>query len=136
MKKIMLMGITGLLILSSLPLTCFAKPPVQVDILYMNHGPMQPTLRELKALLQEYKDGATVSWYDFESKAGQGFRTKMKITQHVPLVIWVDGRFDQTITGRNIRFMGFPSGSGPAPFQGGWTLKDLTILLDTVTGRK
>lgn len=136
MKKIMLLGITGFLILSCLPLTCFANPPVQVDILYMNHGPLQPTLRELKALLQEYKDGVTISWYDFESKAGEEFKRKMGITQHIPLLIWVDGRFNQTVNGRSINFQGFPSGSGPALFQGGWSLKDLAILLDTVTGRK
>nr|NJM02654.1 hypothetical protein [Desulfobacula sp.] len=113
MKKIKLMGVIGLLVLLCPALACFAKPPVRVDILYMNHGPMQPTLRELKALIPEYKDALAVSWYDFESRAGEEFKRKMGITQHIPLVIWVNGRFDHTVKGRDIRFQGFPSGSGP-----------------------
>jgi hypothetical protein len=136
MKKIMLMGILGLLVLFCAPLTSFSKSPVQIDILYMNHGPMQPTLRDLKTLLPKYKDAVTVSWYDSESKEGQNFMSKMGITRHIPLIIRIDGRFEHVINSRTIRFEGFPTGSGPAFFQGRWTLEDLALVLDHLTGRQ
>jgi len=136
MKKTALIGIIGFLILFGAPLTSFSKNPVQIDILYMNHGPLQPTIRDLKTLLPKYKDAANVSWYDSESKEGQNFMSKMGITRHVPMIIWVDGRFEQTINGRTIRFEGFPTGSGPASFQGRWTLEDLALVLDHITGRQ
>ena len=136
MKKTALIAIIGFLILFGAPLSSFPKNPVQIDILYMNHGPLQPTLRDLKTLLPKYKDAVTVSWYDSESKEGQNFMSKMGITRHVPMIIWVDGRFEQTINGRTINFQGFPTGSGPASFQGRWTLEDLALVLDHIIGRK
>ena len=124
------------LVLFIAPTVSFSKSPVQIDVLYMNHGPMQSTLRELRVLFPKYGDKLTVSWYDFESKAGGRFKAKMGISQHTPLVIWVDGRSELMIGGRTIRFEGFPSGSGPSFFQGKWKMEDLAIILDRVTGEK
>ena len=122
-------------ILFMAPETCFSKDSVQIDILYMNHGPMQPTLRELRALLPPYGDKLVISWYDFESDEGERFKAKMGINRHTPLVIWVDGRSELVRDGRTIKFEGFPSGSGPAFFQGKWTFEDLAGILDRVTGK-
>ena len=60
---------------------------------------------------------------------------KKGINQHVPLVIWID---DQVVPvdGKEIIFAGFPTGSGPAFFQGKWTMDDLKAALDQVTGKK
>jgi hypothetical protein len=35
--------------------------------------------------------------------------------------------------GKEIKFVGFPTGSGPAFFQGKWTLDDLKAALDQST---
>jgi hypothetical protein len=113
--------------------TSFSKDSVHIDVLYMNHGPMQPILRELRALFPKYGDKLAVSWYDFESDEGVRFKSKMDITQHTPLVIWIDGRSELMSNGRPIKFEGFPSGSGPAFFQGKWTLEDLAGILDVKT---
>ena len=50
---------------------------------------------------------------------------KKGITQHIPLVIWMDGKFTFPVNGKEIKFVGFPTGSGPAFFQGKWTMEDL-----------
>ena len=117
------------------PTTSFSKDPVQIDVLYMNHGPLQPTLRELRALFPEYGDKLTVSWHDADSDEGERFKSKMGISHHTPLVIWVDGRSELMSNGRAIKFEGFPTGSGPSFFQGKWTLDDLATILDRVTGK-
>ncbi len=46
---------------------------------------------------------------------------KKGITQHVPLVIWMDNQVKFKVDGKEIVFAGFPTGSGPAFFQGKWT---------------
>ena len=134
MKKFFTLFITGIVLLIA-PATSFSENPVKIDVLYMNHGPMQPTLRNLRALFPEYGDRITVSWYDFESAEGQRFKTKMGIENHMPLIIWVDGQSELMCNGRKIKFQGFPTGSGPSFFQGKWKLEDLAGVLDQATGK-
>lgn len=117
------------------PAASFSKDPVQIDVLYLNHGPLQPTLRDLRALFPEYGDKLTISWHDADSDEGERFKSKMRISHHTPLVIWVDGRSELMSNGRTIKFEGFPTGSGPSFFQGKWKLEDLTTILDRVTGK-
>ena len=132
MKKLYFLFIIGVVFFIA-PTMSFSKNPVQIDVLYMNHGPMQPTLRDLRALFPQYGDKIIVSWYDFESDEGQHFKSKMGISRHIPLVIWVDGRSELMNNGRTIKFEGFPTGSGPSFFQGKWKLEDLVSVLDRVT---
>jgi hypothetical protein len=61
---------------------------------------------------------------------------KKGVTQHVPLVIWMDGKFTIPVNGKEIKFAGFPTGSGPADFQGKWTMDDLRVALNQITNRK
>ena len=117
------------------PTASFSKDTVQIDVLYMNHGPLQPTLRELRTLFPEYGDKLTVSWHDADSDEGERFKSKMGISHHTPLVIWVDGRSELMSNGRTIKFEGFPTGSGPSFFQGKWRLEDLATILNRVTGK-
>ena len=134
MKKLYFLFIIGVVLFIA-PTTSFSENPVQIDVLYMNHGPMQPTLRDLRALFPQYGDKIMVSWYDFESDEGERFKSKRGISQHIPLVIWVDGRSELMNNGRTIKFEGFPTGSGPSFFQGKWKLEDLVIILDRMTGK-
>jgi len=126
--------IITLLIVS--PSSSFSKELVHVDVLYMDHGPMQPTLRKLRALFPDYKDKLTISWYDFESKEGIDFKAKMGITEHIPMIIWVNGQFELLVNDRKIKFTGFPTGSGPLFFQGKWKVEDLADLLDQLIKNK
>ena len=134
MKKFFTLFITGIVVFIA-PATSFSENPVKIDVLYMNHGPMQPTLRNLRALFPEYGDKIMVSWYDLESDKGQRFQSKMGIDHHTPLVIWIDGQSELMNNGRKIKFQGFPTGAGPSFFQGKWKLEDLANVLDQATGR-
>ena len=134
MKKLYCLIIIALVFLV-IPSNSFSKEPVQIDILYLDHGPMQPTLRKLRALFPNYGDKITVSWYDFESAEGARFKSKMGITGHLPMAIWIDGQSELMNNGLKINFQGFPSGSGPSFFQGKWKFEDLANILDRVTGK-
>jgi len=124
------------LLLFCVPLTADSAQPVPVEILYMNHGPLQPTLKEINDLCAMYGNKIKVSRYDFESPEGERFMSRKGIKQHVPLVIWIDGKSSFPLKGKEISFMGFPTGSGPAFFQGKWTMDDLRKALDQLTQKK
>ncbi len=105
---------------------------VQMDILFMNHGPMQPTIRALKDLIQRYPGGIEARWYDYDRESGKTFMNKNNIQGHIPLLIVVNGSATHMVQGRRITFSGFPSGAGPYQFQGKWSLNDLENLLQTL----
>lgn len=113
-----------------------AAKPVRVDVLYMNHGPLKPTLQKMADLFARHKDGVTVSWHDFESAEGEKFMAAKGIKSHVPLTIWINGADTVQVEGAKVSFTGFPSGSGPAMFQGKWNLDLLAKALNQATGRK
>jgi len=132
MKKIILSCLV-VLVLFFIPLTLVAAKEVKVEVLYMNHGPLLPSLEQIKKVFSQYGGKITVSWYDFETKEGEQFMAKKGITQHVPLIIWLDGKSAVPVNGKEINFTGFPTGSGPAFFQGKWTMDDLRQALNQVT---
>jgi hypothetical protein len=52
------------------------------------------------------------------------------------LVIWLDAKSTVPVNGKEIKFVGFPTGSGPVFFQGKWTMEDLRKALDEITSKK
>ena len=118
-----------------LPIAAEAAAPVEVDVLYMNHGPLQPTLEKLKTIFTRYGKAITPRWHDFESQEGKNFMATKGLRQHVPLMIWINGKETVQVDGASCSFSGFPSGSGPEFFQGKWTLESLAKALDQATGK-
>ena len=135
MKKFILCGLTALC-LFFIPTAAQSAQPVSVEILFMNHGPLQATLKEIKTLCGGYGKSLAIAWYDSESPEGEKFMAKKGIHQHVPLVIWIEGKETVKVKGKEIQFVGFPTGSGPAFFQGKWTKDDLRAAFDQATGKK
>jgi hypothetical protein len=135
MKKFVLYGLT-VFSLFFIPAAVLPAQPVSVKILYLNHGPLQATLKEIRALCSGYGKALTVAWYDFDSPEGETFKTKKGIYEHTPIVIWIDGKQTVNVKGKEILFVGFPTGSGPSFFQGKWTLADLRAAFDQATGKK
>ncbi len=134
MKKMIVSCFVALFLLST-PLSVFPEEPVRIDVLYMNHGPLRPTLRELNNLFAGYGDGIVVSGHDFYSEEGARFKAEKGIKGHVPLVLWIDGKSTLKVNGTPVRFRGFPTGSGPASFQGKWNMEVLKEVLDQITDK-
>jgi hypothetical protein len=116
--------------------SALAAGPARVDVLYMNHGPLMGTLDKMKSVFSAYGDKISVFWYDFESKKGEDFKAQKGISQHVPLVIWIDGHKTVQLGQEQVKFVGFPTGAGPSFFQGKWTIDDLKTALDQATADK
>jgi len=115
-----------------------ARPgAVTVEVLYMNHPPLRPTLTEVDKVLASYGDRVKVSRYDVDTPQGEAFATAHNLTGHVPLAIFVNGSMDFKVAGRQGKFYSFPQGQGNfmAP-DGAWTVKDLDAVLAQATGGK
>jgi hypothetical protein len=111
-----------------------AGKQVQLDILYMNHGPMRPTIGKIKKMVADYKGSLQASWYDFDQPEGKAFMKKQKLTGHIPLLLILDGLSDFTIDGREVLLHGFPTGASPfKQVEGNWSLEDLQVILDQKT---
>jgi hypothetical protein len=130
-----LLSCLAVLVLFSVPFTVFAAKDVKVEVLYMNHGPLQSSIEQIKKVFSQYGNKISVSWYDFETREGEQFMAQKGVTQHIPLVIWLDGKFTFPVNGKEIKFVGFPTGSGPAAFQGKWTMEDLRQALNQITDK-
>jgi hypothetical protein len=135
MKKFVMYGLTAFC-LFFIPAAALPAAPVSVEVLYMNHGPLQATIKEIKALCGGHGKALTAAWYDPESPEGEKFMAKKGLHGHVPLVIWIDGKTTVNVKGKDIEFVGFPNGSGPSSFQGKWTTDDLRGALDQAVGKK
>ena len=134
MKKILL-GYLLLSVVCSFSSAYASSPAKQprIEVLYMNHGPLMDTLDKMKGVFSAYGDKISVSWHEFFSKEGEEFKAKKGINGHVPLMIWIDGDTVVKLGQKQVKFVGFPTGAGPAFFQGKWTINDLKAALDQAT---
>jgi hypothetical protein len=102
----------------------------------MNHGPLQSTLRDMRAIFAEYGKRITVVWHDVDTQDGEQFMVKKGVRGHIPLVVWMDDKVKFQVDGKEITFAGFPTGSGPLFFQGKWKMDDLKKALNQITNKK
>lgn len=110
-----------------------AAQPAKVEVLFMNHGPLHSTISNIRTLFAKYEGKINVAWYDFDSREGAAFMKSKGIDEHIPLIIWINGAFTQKIDGDDVLFRGFPSGTGPAMFQGSWNMDMLDKALNQAT---
>ena len=105
-------------------------PAAHLEVLYMNHGPLRPTLRKIRHLVSTYGSRLQVTWYDFDTPAGKNFMNQHNLSGHIPLLLFLDGQSEFILEGRKVRLQGFPSGAGPfKSVEGNWTLPDLDTIL-------
>jgi hypothetical protein len=110
------------------------SPKVVVEILYMNHGPLQPVLRELRTEFAQFENKVEFKWYDFDNDVA--FKKKKKIDYHTPLIIWINDSNTFQINGKQIKFTGFPKGQGPEFARGIWEISDVVSVIKMDLGQK
>jgi hypothetical protein len=137
MKRILAVVFFSLIMLPVLPagfsVSGASADPLHIDVLYLNHGPLQPTLEQMRVTFSSFGDKIKVNWHDFESEEGAVFKAQKGIKTHVPLQIWLNGKDTLAIRGKAVRFFGFPTGAGPGFFQGQWSLDDLHQAIEALT---
>lgn len=105
-----------------------------VDLIYLNHEPMRPIIKQVDEVLDKHADQVRVKRYDADSPEGQEFAQSHGLTGHVPFALLIDGDVEAKLASRTVRFQGFPKGQSPvASAEGEWTLEDLDAVLSERT---
>ncbi|MGD0353359.1 MAG: hypothetical protein ABSB38_07680 [Dehalococcoidia bacterium] len=99
--------------------------PVSIVIAgYINHGPMQPTVRAIKEVLTKYDDKVAVTWIDLGTTQGESYFQDHGLTAHMNVII--NGTSIYQVDGKTVDFEWFEGQQ--------WTEKDLdTVLANLVS---
>ncbi|WP_127500347.1 hypothetical protein [Actinoplanes solisilvae] len=122
---------TGALALSALLAVggCGSPDPksdgVDVDLVYLNHPPVQPVLRDIDNVLAGYQEKINLTRYDADTPEGKKYADEHRLTGHVAIAVVIDGE---------VTFQGFPTGAAPVKgVEGDWEMKDLDAALQQRT---
>ncbi|WP_455353234.1 hypothetical protein [Streptomyces sp. SYSU K217416] len=106
-----------------------AAPPsggVSVDLVYLDHPPVRPVLKDIDQVLTGYDGKVSVSRHDADTAEGKDFAEDHALTGHVMIAVLIDGK---------VRFRGFPAGRAPVKSaEGDWRIEDLDSALRERTG--
>ena len=107
-----------------------ASPPV-VEIIAMNHPPVQSALKPLRDWLSSQGSKVRVKEIDIESADGERRVQAVGLKGHIPIVILIGGQFrHKRQDGSTVEFVSFPSGSGtPLGVTGTWSAADVEAVL-------
>lgn len=100
--------------------------PVSVVVAgYINHGPLQPTVRAIKEVLSKYDDKVTVTWIDEATTQGQSYCQEHGLTAHMNVII--NGTSTYQVDGKTVVFEWFEGQQ--------WTAKDLDVVLASLVNK-
>jgi hypothetical protein len=103
-----------------------SKNPISVVIAgYINHGPMQPTVRSIKEVLSKYDDKVAVTWIDLATTQGQDYFKDHGLTAHMNVIINGTSRYQ--VDDKTVDFEWFEGQQ--------WTEKDLDVVLANLVNK-
>ena len=114
-------------ILSLISLTCGAfaasTDKVNIDVAgFINHGPMQPTIKAIKEVTSKYDDKVNVTWIDSTTEEGQKYFQDHGLTAHLNILI--NGNYKFNLDGKEVTFQWFEGQY--------WTKEDLDAVINDV----
>jgi len=92
---------------------------------YINHGPMQPTVRAIKEVLSKYDDKVTTTWIDLATSEGQSYAQEHGLTAHMNVII--NGTSIYQVNGKTVDFEWFEGQQ--------WTKEDLDSVLSNLVSK-
>lgn len=117
------------------PVSSLAPGVHSVEVIYLDHPPIKPVVAEVDAVLAKYAGKVSVSKLPADGAAGERRAKDLGLSGHVAVVIAIDGSTQADVSGRTVRFEGFPAGKSPIESaQGSWSIGDLDAVLAQRTG--
>jgi|GEM_PF-2163278 len=89
---------------------------------YINHGPLQPTVKEIKDVMAKYGDKVAVTWIDLGTKDGIAYFKQNGLTAHMNVII--NGIYKYKVNGKDVVFQWFEGTQ--------WTKQDLDAVLSSL----
>jgi hypothetical protein len=107
-----------------------------VEIFYLPHPPAEAVVRDVEDILRRYGQ-FTVNKYSFEDPQSRQLVSQHNLREHVPVVIFINGKNEFVIKGRKVIFKNFPKGNAFVPmFEGNWSYKEFEGILQTMARGK
>lgn len=102
---------------------------ILVEVFYLPHAPAVAVVKEVEKVASEFR-GLTLKKYDFEDPASRPAIEKRKLSAHMPVAIFINGKDTFTVGGKAITFRNFPRGNAFVPmFAGEWDYPDIRVIL-------
>jgi hypothetical protein len=96
---------------------------VNIDVAcYINHGPMQPTIKAIKEVTSKYGDGISVNWIDLGSEEGQKYFNDHDLSAHLNILI--NRNYKYKLDGKEVTFQWFEGQN--------WTKEDLDSVINDI----
>ena len=132
--------IPGLPVLLGMFLFWQAEPAragnIEMEIFYLPHRPAMVVVDKVAQVAAEFKD-VDLKKYSFDDRAAAKLVKKYKMTDHMPVAIFINGRDSFTVNGRSLRLINFPKGDAFVPmFAGEWDYPDLRAILAELAGER
>lgn len=93
---------------------------------YINHGPLQPTVRAIKEVIANYGDKVAVTWIDMATPQGESYFKEHGLTAHMNVI--VNGTSNYQVNGKNVDFQWFEGQQ--------WNKKDLDTVLSNLVNKQ
>ncbi|MFZ5766792.1 MAG: hypothetical protein ACOY4H_14535 [Thermodesulfobacteriota bacterium] len=107
---------------------------IEIEIFYLPHRPAMVVVGKVEQVVAEFKN-VTVKKYSFEERDTEKMLKKYKITDHMPVAVFINGRDSFTVNGHPLRLRNFPKGDAFVPmFAGEWDYTDLRVILAELSG--
>jgi hypothetical protein len=107
-----------------------------VEIFYLPHPPAEAVVKDVEAVLKKYSQ-FKVDKYSFEDPKGREPVLKYKLREHMPVVIFINGKNEFILGNKKVIFKNFPKGNAFVPmFEGNWSYQDLDSILSSIVRGK
>ncbi len=107
-----------------------------VEIFYLSHRPALAVVAKVDKILAQFPK-ATIKKYDFEARSTRKLLGQYKLTGHMPIAIFINGKNKFNTNGKTISLRNFPKGDTFVPtFAGEWDYSDLQNILTRLSGEK
>lgn len=119
MVRFLALFIVTLALLSMQAFAATSDNVVNVVVVGVTHGPMQPTISAIKSVTDKYGDRINVTWLDLGTPEGAQYAQEHQLTAHMNILI--NGNYQFSHNGKNIAFQWFEGQ--------GWTKDDLDAVI-------
>lgn len=109
---------------------------IKMEIFYLPHRPAVAVVEKIDTLVAEFENVVTEK-YNFEDSASKKILKEYKLSGHMPVAIFINGKNSFTVDGKTISLSNFPKGDAFVPtFTGEWDYSDLRKILADIAGGK
>jgi hypothetical protein len=134
-KKIL--GVMVLFCLTFGWLTASARAAdIEMEIFYLPHRPALNVVDKVEKLAAEFAN-VTIRKYNFDDPGSKRLVEKYRLSEHMPVAIFINGKDRFSVNGHELRLHNFPKGDSFVPtFSGEWDYPDLRAILTGLSGEK